>query len=264
VNHIPLIVKSLIGLGIALYCGSGILSVLRKNIASWVLFAIAWLCNTGLFALNWIGAGVPPFGNMYHVLTFLALCFLPFAILFVTRTQRSGLAAYFAAGAALFLAGTLFMDTSIDWQQMPALQSGWFVPHVASYIVSYSLAAVGFILTVQSFIKSRLAGKPETGPTLGDASYQIVLFAFPFMSFGLFSGALWAEQAWGTFWSWDIKETWSLITWSLYIIYFHARRTDAIKAWSPLIQVLAFCALLVTFFVVNLMPAFSGGLHSYV
>ena len=84
------------------------------------------------------------------------------------------------------------------------------------------------------------------------------------MTFGLLSGALWAEEAWGRYWSWDPKETWSLITWTLYLIYFHCRRSPGLRQWSPAAHVLAFLALLTTFFLVNLLPKMGSVLHSYV
>ena len=96
------------------------------------------------------------------------------------------------------------------------------------------------------------------------AVYEVLLLSFPLMSFGMLSGTLWAEDAWGGYWSWDVKEIWSLITWFTYLAYFHIRRTN-LKKWDLVIQILAFLALLFTFLVVNygLISKLKSALHSY-
>lgn len=91
----------------------------------------------------------------------------------------------------------------------------------------------------------------------------MLLLAFPFMTFGMLSGALWAEEAWGVYWSWDRKEVWSLITWTLYVVYFHSRLSPRTRRWAPTLQSVAFVALVITFLAVNLLPKLSSALHSY-
>ena len=83
------------------------------------------------------------------------------------------------------------------------------------------------------------------------------------MTFGMLSGALWAEEAWGIYWSWDAKETWALVTWSAYLIYFHCRMSPRFKPYATVAQILAFIFLLITFLVVNLLPKMGSLLHSY-
>ena len=83
------------------------------------------------------------------------------------------------------------------------------------------------------------------------------------MTFGMLSGALWAEEAWGVYWSWDPKETWSLITWGCYLIYFHCRTRRYLHKYEETAELLAFLALLTTFTLVNLLPKLSSALHSY-
>ncbi|MBN1673292.1 MAG: cytochrome c biogenesis protein CcsA [Kiritimatiellae bacterium] len=229
------------------------------------LMLAAWLGNAAVFVLNGLACGEPPLGNMYHVVVFLALCFLP---LYLVLARKEGLAwvhAWFALTAALPLVGALFMRRDTLWRRMPALQSPWFVPHVVGYMIAYSLAGVAFALTVAGLVKQQTARQngAELHARYRRASYQTARLGFPFMTFGLLSGALWAEEAWGAYWSWDTKETWSLITWILYLIYFHCRRTPSLRRYAPLVQVLAFLALLITFLVVNLFPLLGSVLHSY-
>lgn len=220
------------------------------------LMSAAWLVNVAVLILNGLIVGHPPLGNMYQVQVVLSLCFLPLFALLAVREKLGWTGLYFAFASALPLIGAVFMDKQVSWKRMPALQSGWFVPHVLAYMVSYALCAVAFILLFRLLIfKTR---REE----IRRAVYHILRTAFPFMTFGMLSGALWAEEAWGQYWSWDAKEVWSLITWGLYLIYFHLRKSEWSRNadWAHL---LAFLALLTTFFLVNLLPRLGSLLHSY-
>jgi ABC-type transport system involved in cytochrome c biogenesis permease subunit len=137
---------------------------------------------------------------------------------------------------------------------MPALQSAWFAPHVTSYVIAYGLLAVSAVLVVMSF-----RAKAEERLLAAD---EVVRLAFPFLTFGLWSGALWADVAWARYWAWDIKEAWALITWCVYLLYFHVRAQAAFAGWRRPLLLLGFVAVLVTFFVVNLLPAIQS-IHSY-
>ena len=86
--------------------------------------------------------------------------------------------------------------------------------------------------------------------------------AFPFLTFGLISGAIWADAAWGGYWAWDIKEVWSLLTWCLYLLYFHVQPRATFASWRRPLLLLAFVAIVITFMVVNLLPQIDS-MHSY-
>ena len=248
----------LIVLSALLYAVSFVTALAGHDRLSFRVFAAAWLVNAMVIAGNYLLCGHPPFGNMYHVLCFLSLCFLPF-YLFVERRHGLGWTMrYFSFASVLPLIGTFFLERDLAWQRIPALQSPWFVPHVLSYMIAYATAAVAFLLMVIG-----LWQRVDRRQRWSDASLQIMRVAFPFMPFGLWSGALWAEEAWGIYWSWDPKETWSLITWTLYLVYFHCQSVPAKRRLAPWAQILAFAALLITFLVVNLLPKFANTLHSY-
>ena len=158
--------------------------------------------------------------------------------------------------------GALCLDKDTLWRRMPALQSVWFVPHVTAYVVSYALATVAMTMTVARHMGAR------HGHAARQAEYAVAIrallrLAFPLMTFGLCSGALWADQAWATYWSWDPKETWSLITWLLYAIALHCHTRPGLRHYADTAQMLAFAALAVTFLVVNLVPRFGSALHGY-
>ena len=154
----------------------------------------------------------------------------------------------------------------------PALKSQWLTFHVITAMLAYGAFAVSFGLGIMYLLKakkpedrstktSRQASRMPSLEVLDDLSYRIVGFAFPLLTLCIITGAIWANYAWGTYWSWDPKETWSLITWIIYAGYLHARLMYGWKgrraAW---LVVFGFLAVLFTFFGVNY---FLPGLHSY-
>jgi len=249
-------------LSIAAAVGYGVSWILSlRGRRGWTyVMGLAWVLNLMLFAANWVAAGAPPFGNMYHVHVVLALC-VP--LLYAIPVRREGMdwaGGYFAFFAALVMVGACFMDHHVHWRRMPALQSPWFVPHVFTYMISYGLMAVAFVMTVVKWCRRK---DSTMHLRYEQAASQIIRIGFPFMTFGLFSGALWAEEAWGVYWSWDPKETWSLITWCGYLAFLHCRCDKRLRPWADAAQLVGFLALLWTFFLVNLMPRLSSVLHSY-
>ncbi len=247
---IPLLIVAATG-----YLLAGYLFLKRGVFAGRMTMLLAWLVNLAVFTVNGLIVRDLPFGNMYQVQVVLSLCFLPLFVALSAREKLSWAGVYFAFASALPVIGAIFMDKQGGWKRMPALQSNWFVPHVLAYMISYALCAVAFIMLIRIWCSRERA-------ELRRAVYQILRTAFPFMTFGMLSGALWAEEAWGQYWSWDAKEVWSLITWGLYLVYFHCRKS----AWSRAADrahALAFLALLTTFFLVNLLPKLGSLLHSY-
>ncbi|MFC1467524.1 cytochrome c biogenesis protein CcsA [Verrucomicrobiota bacterium] len=245
--------------GAALNGLAWLVSLMKKPRAAMGLFVLGWFAALGAFVMNWMNAGEPPFGSMYHVQVVLGLCFLPLYFLMKLNVNPQAaslkLLSYFAFTAMLPLMGAVFMDSSSTWRRMPALQSPWFVPHVLAYMISYALCTAAFVM----MLVKRIAKK---GAEYDSSILGMIRLAFPFMTFGLLSGALWADEAWGVYWSWDPKETWALITWMLYSIALHICRSPW-KKQTDWAHALAFLALLATFLLVNILPKLSSALHSY-
>lgn len=258
--------KILIISSIAIYFFSAVMAFFNKFKAGMILFISGWLVNLLIFILNWIIAMEPPFGSMYHVLIAISLCFLPAYLLLKYRDRLDYLLFYFSLISIIPLIGCLFMKTDLAWQRMPALQSSWFVPHVASYVLSYSLSTVAFILSAVYCLKACFPNPGYHNHNYEAAIHKILLTAFPLMTFGMLSGSLWAEEAWRRYWSWDIKESWALITWLLYLVYFHCRKSPNLKRFALLFQAFAFLSLLTTFIVVNfsLIPRLKSLFHAYM
>lgn len=243
------------------YFAAGVLLWRGKHSAGHGAFAIGWTFNALTVLFNWLACGHPPFGSMYHVLVAVSLCFLP-AYLYLRWSQGlSWLGASFAITSLVPLIGPLFMERDLFWRRMPALQSPWFVPHVAAYLLAYALASVGFLLALRAWRAGR--ADPAAADRLTRGVDAVTRLAFPFMTFGLLSGALWADTAWGRYWSWDSKETWALVMWLFYALYFHCRKSPALRRFALPCQIAGFAALIVTFLFVNLIPRLGSLLHAY-
>lgn len=145
---------------------------------------------------------------------------------------------------------------------VPALQSVWLEIHVIVAILAYSFLALSFAAAI---LLLTLPGKKTpwsiSVQEMDKFIYKCISIGFPFLTLLLITGAIWAEEAWGTWWGWDPKETWALITWFIYAIYLHLRRT---KQWTSKkaaqMAVLGFIVVIFTLFGVTLLLP---GLHSY-
>jgi ABC-type transport system involved in cytochrome c biogenesis permease subunit len=252
--------KRYIVMALALHIIALVLRLLKRSRLSGSAFVAATLLAAGVVASDWVSSGQPPFSSMHHVMLVLAVSALPAYLVLVTGRGLSWLAPAFPLAGAIPLVLALVFRRDEAWHLAPALQSPWFVPHVIAYMVSYSLALVAFLL----LIGGRMRGGDDVLDHVDSGCYEIISVAFPLMSFGMLSGALWANQIWGDYWSWDSKETWSLITWFLYLIYFHCRKHGSIRKYADLAHVLAFLALVTTFLLVNLLPKLASKMHSYV
>ena len=135
---------------------------------------------------------------------------------------------------------------------VPALRSFWFIPHLAIYMLAYSLLAIAVILRIAG-----LCGRPRA-LTL---SHNLLSTSSTLLLIGMLSGAVWAEYAWGDYWTWDAKECWAAVTWLLTIAGTHVRQND--KKAVTVLTVLAFLAMQVTWYGVNYLPSSSHSLHSY-
>ncbi len=257
--------KLYIFIALALYILSLLLRVLQKSRLSFIAFLVAAHIVMVIVAHDWRVSGQPPFSSLHHVMLVLGACALPAYALFVMGRGLRWMAPVFPLAGAIPLVLALVFERDEAWNLAPALQSPWFVPHVIAYMVSYSLALIAFLLLIAgAVVKLRTEGETSNTAMLEAGSYEILSVAFPLMTFGMLSGALWANQIWGDYWSWDSKETWSLITWFLYLSYFHCRKHGKLRKYADLSHTLAFLALVTTFLLVNLLPKLASKLHGYV
>jgi len=205
-----------------------------------------------------------PLANFYESLVFFAWC-LPFLGLVTFRRYLQGyLGTVVAILACLLLAYASLggVDSRIK-PLMPALKSNWLLIHVVTCFLGYAAFALGFG-TALLYLKQERRPRPSLPPPaqLDRLIYQATILGFLLLTLGILTGAVWAESAWGRYWSWDPKETWSLITWLIYASLLHAR---LVKGWqgrrTAWLAVLGFLAVLFTYFGVSFLLTC---LHSYL
>jgi cytochrome c-type biogenesis protein CcsB len=149
---------------------------------------------------------------------------------------------------------------------VPALQSNWLMMHVTVMILSYAALILGSLLSIAFLIVTIDSPKNKTNVnaialTLDNLSYRILGIGFPLLTIGILSGAVWANEAWGSYWSWDPKETWALLTWLIFAIYLHTRLSKGWEGKKPaLIASFGFIVVWICYLGVNLI---GEGLHSY-
>ncbi len=180
-----------------------------------------------------------------------------------------------AIGAAIVLLlgyAMLHGSEMVPRPLIPALKSPWLNIHVTAVILSYAgflfsaIAAVFYLLRLRGI---RWVENLFANLTLEDhdmLTYRFVVFAFPILTVGIITGAIWADQAWGRFWGWDPKETWSLITWLIWAGYLHTRLAfgwrGARSAWFAILGIIS---VFITFFGVSFLAAYFSveSLHTY-
>jgi ABC-type transport system involved in cytochrome c biogenesis permease subunit len=145
---------------------------------------------------------------------------------------------------------------------MPALQSIWFVPHVIVYIIAYAFLAGAAIVSLKGLFQNYY--KRQLDKYLIQLADNLVFLGYAFITLGLIFGALWAKEAWGSYWTWDPKETWAFITWLGYLVYIHYRHSHPAKIIGPLwILALSFVILLICWFGINYLPSAQNSVHVY-
>jgi len=280
---------------LSLFSDSVLLSKIGKIstlIANGLLFFI--LCS------RWIVAGYFPLSNLYESLLFLTWVLLTIYLYIETKT-KSKLIGSVLIPVALLISGFANLTLSPEMQKasplVPALQSNWLMMHVSMMLLSYGTLIIGSLLCILFLVISRSKdvdlkiiddsslplynimldyyeakllspsneiselGKLKLLQSIDNWSYRIIGLGFPFLTIGIISGGVWANEAWGSYWSWDPKETWALITWLIFATYLHARIT---KGWegkkTAILGGLGFFVIWICYLGVNFL---GKGLHSY-
>ncbi len=238
----------------------------------------------GLFAqtvaigLRWkesydMGMGHAPLSNLYESVVFFSWTIVLIYVLLDLKFTYRVIGAFVMPFALLGMAwAQLGMNTGIE-PLVPALQSNWLLYHVITCFLGYAAFAVACGISIMYLIKAgseESAEKPAGNALLAmfppikvldDLNYRAIMVGFPLLTLGIITGAAWANYAWGTYWSWDPKETWSLIVWFVYAAFLHARIT---KGWvgkrAAWLSIVGFAATIFCYLGVNL---FLSGLHSY-
>ncbi len=239
------------------------------KIASLLIF-VGFLFHSAAIIFRGIGAERVPLSNQYEFATAFAWAVGLFLIIMEKKYDFSQLGV-FVSPILFLIIGYAAMQNKEVRPLMPALKSGWLVIHVSFAVISYGAFAVACAISIMYLSKARNeAGLTEEASLqLGSElsgldlmTYRIIMVGYLFLTLTIVTGAIWGQYAWGRFWAWDPKETWSLITWIIYTVYLHMRRTHGLMGRkSARFAILGFLAVIFTFVGVNmLLPS----LHSYV
>ena len=238
----------------------------------------ALLVHTAAIVLRGVLMGRLPMANQYEFSTAFAWALALVSLIFILRFNFPVLGA-FSSPVTLLLAVyagiqklnelKVIEANGVDSIRnlMPALRSSWLGIHVSTVIVAYGAFGVSFVLSIIFLLRDKMK---ESGfwdryipkkETLDMISYRCVSLGMAFLTVTIFIGGIWAEEAWGSYWSWDPKETWALVTWVIYLVYLHLRIR---RGWSgktaAIFGTVGFICVLFTYIGVNtLLP----GLHSY-
>jgi cytochrome c-type biogenesis protein CcsB len=240
-----------------------------------LITGIALAGHTFAMILRWVesyrfGIGHAPLSNLYESLIFFAWAIILLYLIMEWRTKNRSIGTFATPLAFLIMAYASFTGITNRIQPLiPALKSNWLIAHVVTCFIGYAAFGIGFGLSIMYLLK-RLhdSGKtnvflklvPESN-ILEELSYQMVVIGFILLTLGIITGAVWAHSAWGRYWGWDPKETWSLITWLIYAALLHSRM---IRGWRgkrlAILSIIGFSCVLFTYLGVNLVLS---GLHSY-
>ena len=253
-----------------------------------------------VLASRWIVAGYFPLSNLYESLLFLTWTLLTI-YLYLENKTKSKLMGAILIPVALLITGFANLTLSPEMQKasplVPALQSNWLMMHVSMMMLSYATLIMGSLLCILFLVISKYQevdlqvvdestlplynvmldyyeaklftpsdeiselGKLKLLQSLDNWSYRIIGLGFPFLTIGIIAGGVWANEAWGSYWSWDPKETWALITWIVFATYLHSRIT---KGWegkkTAVLGGLGFFVIWICYLGVNFL---GKGLHSY-
>ena len=253
-----------------------------------------------ILSSRWVVAGYFPLSNLYESLLFLTWTLLTIYI-YVENKTKSKLIGSILIPVVLLISGFANLTLSPEMQKssplVPALQSNWLMMHVSMMLLSYATLIMGSLLCILFLVISRYKdvdlkiiddsslplynimldyyeakliapsnevselGKLKLLQSIDNWSYRIIGLGFPFLTIGIISGGVWANEAWGSYWSWDPKETWALITWMIFATYLHARIT---KGWegkkTAILGGLGFFVIWICYLGVNFL---GKGLHSY-
>ncbi len=239
-----------------------------------IVLVIGFLDNTAGIILRWIesyqmGYGHAPFSNMYESLVFFSWT-VAVLYIFVELKYKESIIGVFATPLVFLAIAYASFDPSISNKispLIPALKSNWLIAHVITCFLGYAGFAVAFGFSIMYFVKPKnpeaetIFAKLPSWELIDELTYQMVVFGFLFLTIGIITGSVWANSAWGKYWTWDPKETWSLITWFIYAIFMHLRM---MRGWHgrnlAWVSIVGFMAVLFTYFGVNYLLS---GLHSY-
>lgn len=251
------------------------------------------LCLSSTLMIRWIENKYFPLSNLYESLIFLTWG-LTLIHLILEQQNKSKLIGAINIPICLFIIAFTSFSLPSEMKKavplVPALRSNWLMMHVSIMMISYALLILGSLLSIlfliiykvnlknshinQKRINYRIqmstniannsalySDRMSILQIIDNLSYRIIGLGFPLLTIGIIAGAVWANDAWGSYWSWDPKETWALITWLIFAAYLHSRFSKSWAGEKPAILAsIGFLVVWICYLGVNFL---GKGLHSY-
>nr|YP_010198568.1 heme attachment to plastid cytochrome c [Gracilaria pacifica]UAD86984.1 heme attachment to plastid cytochrome c [Gracilaria pacifica] len=249
------------------------------KLGTMITVSINLLLSTSLI-LRWIFNGYFPLSNLYESLIFLTWG-LTFLQLILEKQNKSPLIGSITTPIGLFTIAFASLSLPENMKEasplVPALRSNWLMMHVSIMMISYATLILGSLLSILFLVLYNIRNRKKTNTqsnnvtqqliritllqSIDNLSYRTIGLGFPLLTIGIIAGAVWANEAWGSYWSWDPKETWALITWLVFAAYLHSRLNKAWEGEKPAILAsVGFVVVWICYLGVNFL---GQGLHSY-
>ncbi|MBN2719990.1 MAG: c-type cytochrome biogenesis protein CcsB [Proteobacteria bacterium] len=239
------------------------------RVARFSLF-LALAAQGGFFLVRTLGGGMPLGTSLYESLIFFSWCIVLCYLLLTLKYKIPVLGAFVIPMAFILSAAAALLPNKGTGEIPPALKSYWLFIHVPLSFLGDAMFVLAFGAGVMYLLQEKQLKSKKPGvlyhrlpslEVLDSINYRALTIGFPLLTLGIITGSIWAQYAWGAYWQWDPKETWSLITWLIYAAVLHGRLTVGWRGRKAAVfSIVGFAAVLFTFFGVNLILK---GLHSY-
>ncbi|MEW6408732.1 MAG: c-type cytochrome biogenesis protein CcsB [Nitrospirota bacterium] len=234
-----------------------------------IMTIIGFLSHTAAIVTRYIEAGHIPITNLHEATSFFSWSIV-FVFLIIETRYRIGLLGPFILPVAfIFMFSSSMLPKEIK-PLLPALESFWLGIHVVFAFLGDASFAIAFSVGIMYLLQERQLKRKKIGSlfkrmpsleVLDEINYRVISIGFPLLTIGIITGSIWADTAWGSYWNWDPKEVWSLITWIIYALIIHARlRAGWRGRKAAILSIIGFMSVLFTFLGVNLILK---GLHVF-
>ena len=263
-----------IAMGLYLLATAGYITYIVKPERKWTSSASLWVTFSGFlfqiayFFFRWIESGRIPITSFFEAANFLGMGIVLVFLIMELRFKIPALGSFMLPLVIVLMAPALILSGEIK-ELNPVLKSGWLGVHTSLTVLGDSAFAFAFIVSIMYLIQERQLKAKNLGaifhrlPSLDimdTLGYKALTIGWPLFTLGMLSGSIWANSAWGTYWSWDPKETWSLITWVVYLALLHLRTIGWRGRKMAYLSIVGFFFVLVSFFVVSRLEI---GKHSF-
>ena len=240
------------------------------------LLMLSFIMLTVYIIFAWTALQRPPFKTMFESLILFSWC-IGFVGLFTLFNKQHHILWLLVAIASVFTLYYALNNRDLEKVFLPpALQSVWFIPHVIVYFIGYSALGIGTLSALSPTFGTGQAGnwlqrvipglKVLNEPAVNDKmlmSGKFIGIGFVFLTCGLILGAVWAEEAWGTYWGWDPKENWALVTFLTYGSYMHLSDAKKCSVVGNTVLWAGLFTILFTYLGMHLLPTSDSSLHVY-